>query len=71
MHIHVYMYAHTCVHVCTYMYIKEKRTVSMFRAELLRSLCTGSQEGCSRIYRCLSQLLCLCELEEAGGEERR
>jgi hypothetical protein len=38
------------------------------RAEVLGALCGGSQEGCGRIYRRLSQLLCLCELEEAGGE---
>ena len=33
---------------------------------MLESLCGGCQEGCSRIYHCLSQLLCLSELEEAG-----
>ena len=37
------------------------------RSELLGSLCSGGLEGSSRVYRCLSQLLCLCELEEAGG----
>lgn len=42
----------------------------MCRSEVLGSLCSGGQEGCGRIYHCLSQLLCLCELEEAGGEPR-
>ena len=40
------------------------------RSEVLGSLCSGGQEGCGRIYRCLSQLLCLSELEEVGGDSK-
>ena len=50
----MHMYFHTCI----------------LRMEVLGSLCAGGQEGCGRIYRSLSQLHCLCELEEAGGEGR-
>ena len=41
--------------------------VLMDRVEVLGSLCGTSQEGCGRLYRSLSQLLSLSELEEAGG----